>query len=239
MPTAPLRVFLQGDPTPAGKYVYQIEVAGVADWTPIYVGVGTGSRVWMHFAVAHGTRRGSGSNRRMIEVLRKALSDSGKTRVLILAEGLSKHAADELEILTIASLGRRLVGTGPLLNALAGGASPDPESCRAIRAGIPPELRVAAAELAAERRRWRAAAAKAALSKTAEQRSNAARKAAVTRKLRLAQAASRGGKEASAGESLSAAQKAAQTRRRRLAALRAVETKRMRAAAAGGQAPLP
>jgi len=97
---------------------------------PIYVGVGTGARVWMHFAAAYGTRRTSGSNRAFLDALRTALTNPAGARVLILAEGLSKQDADKMERDVISRMGREISGDGPLLNMLAGGESPDPASCR-------------------------------------------------------------------------------------------------------------
>ncbi len=85
-------------------------------YVPFYVGKGTRDRIKKHIKIAH-----DGSKLPVHNKIRKM---NYKHQERILADGLTDSDALELEELTIITVGRRDLKTGPLLNLTNGGEGP-------------------------------------------------------------------------------------------------------------------
>jgi len=90
--------------------IHYIYVAFYPNGIPCYVGKGKGGRWLHHLTKSH--------NKRLAGVVRKA---GGSIPIIKLRENLTEAEAFEIEIALIAAIGRRDLGTGPLLNLTAGG----------------------------------------------------------------------------------------------------------------------
>ena len=100
-------------PVQPGAYVYLFAFGG----TPVYVGKGTGDRLYAHerAALHHSSRT------RWQSELSRAIRKGLDITVTVLAEGLSTAEANALEVYVIEKLGRRDRDTGTLCNRTAGG----------------------------------------------------------------------------------------------------------------------
>lgn len=95
--------------TPKGCYLYALYDRGA----PFYIGKGQGHRAHNHIGEA---RRGS-----RLPAHKKIRSMRHAPEIKILVEGLAEEEAYELEELAITTVGRRMDGSGPLLNLSVGG----------------------------------------------------------------------------------------------------------------------
>ena len=100
---------------PEDYYVYLLYEPGMAE--PFYCGKGIGDRAWAHLRPSEWARCWNACHRKI-----KALLDRGiKYEVDIVQQGLTESEAMSLETATIKRIGRKDLGTGPLLNHTDGG----------------------------------------------------------------------------------------------------------------------
>ncbi|CAH0169545.1 hypothetical protein [Roseomonas sp. CECT 9278] len=117
---------LQTGEVPAGFYCYAYVIGTV----PVYVGKGTGPRCWAH---ARWCEEGKSAADYGNPTFMAALIDADiEPVVLVLREGFAHEAACELEKAIIKAIGKRIDGTGPLLNVLDGGDGFTPEDAAAF-----------------------------------------------------------------------------------------------------------
>ena len=114
-------------------YVYGLFVSN--ERLPFYIGKGTGDRLHCH---AHESRRGN--TLPVYNKIRKLTRTGYSYDAKILCAGMAEDDALELEELTIATVGRRDLKKGPLMNLTDGGDGRSgyhhtPESIAKIRAG--------------------------------------------------------------------------------------------------------
>lgn len=100
-------------PSKPGAYVYLFSFDGV----PVYVGKGTGRRLFAH----EGAARNHTCKTRWQSALARALRKGVAVCADVLGEGLSTAEANALEVCLIDRYGRRDLGTGTLHNRTAGG----------------------------------------------------------------------------------------------------------------------
>lgn len=126
-----------------GNYVYQFDIAGV----PAYIGKGHGTRVRHHERAALHHK----SKTRWQRTLKAKLVRGASVMVTILADDLSSEEANALEVLTVARLGRRDLGTGTLYNRTNGGDGLSSEDAQTLFAR--PDVRRKLARAKARRMR--------------------------------------------------------------------------------------
>lgn len=89
---------------------------------PFYVGKGSGDRCQHHLRIVKSGKRSE--NRFKDAVIQKLLDQGLEPEIKFEGKDLSENAAFDLEELTIAKLGTRVKGTGPLTNLTEGGDKP-------------------------------------------------------------------------------------------------------------------
>lgn len=224
------RTLHDGDPHPAGAYVYRYVSLEDGGWTPIYVGKGRHGRGRSHLrvAIAHEDAWTFRADFKA-ELLR--LHRLRVLRIEVVAEGLTEEEAFAVEEDQIARFGRLCEETGTLFNIAKGGkrgvttfialkAARTRKRREAARKAAFTRKRREAARKAVATRRAKAEATETAALAYAQSRHDAAVKAAATRRAKTAAAEA----EAAAFRRvrLEAAQKAAATRRLRAAQTGAV-----------------
>jgi hypothetical protein len=102
-----------------GRYCVYGYFRPFAPIEPIYIGQGRDQRPYSHLRLARGRAEvGLHGNRRLIECLRAGLALGFEPPIVIIRDGLTRDAAEDLERLLIRAIGRE--PNGPLLNANAG-----------------------------------------------------------------------------------------------------------------------
>lgn len=146
---------------------------------PFYIGKGSGERLSVTML--------TGTNRHKRSILEKAHAAGTKCPAAIIRAGLTEDEAFSLERVLIATLGRRDLGTGILVNLTDGGEGPS--GLLHPRRGVPRPEEVIAKIAAAHKGRAPSAACKAAalaanLGKTQSERTRARRSASLTGRAR-------------------------------------------------------
>lgn len=104
---------------PGKSYVYVYFDPDTLD--PFYVGKGVGSRYRRHIVEARKPKTETSYNTAKDNRIRKILESGKMPTIVKIVENISNDCASLIEIALISGIGKRIAGTGPLLNISDGG----------------------------------------------------------------------------------------------------------------------